>query len=138
MKDAATLLKTKVMPTVKPRQLLGEDLGPLSVKELQKLEKQLEGTLSQAWQRKQEHHLGDINKQLKSKLEVEGQGFRVIQGSWNSVAVVGDNSFSVQTSQSNPIDCEPTLQIGYNHFDPPEGVPRSVAGESNFIHGWIL
>jgi hypothetical protein len=32
--------------------LLGEDLGPLSVKELQNLEKQLEGALAQARQRK--------------------------------------------------------------------------------------
>ncbi|XLR53967.1 hypothetical protein HN51_022249 [Arachis hypogaea] len=32
--------------------LLGEDLGPLSIKELQNLEKQLEGSLAQARQRK--------------------------------------------------------------------------------------
>jgi len=32
--------------------LLGEDLGPLSVKELQSLEKQLEGALQLARQRK--------------------------------------------------------------------------------------
>jgi len=34
------------------RQLLGEDLGPLNMKELQNLEKQLEGALAQARQRK--------------------------------------------------------------------------------------
>ena len=34
------------------RHLLGEDLGPLSVKELQQLEKQLECSLSLARQRK--------------------------------------------------------------------------------------
>lgn len=34
------------------RHLLGEDLGPLSVKELQNLEKQLEGALAQARHRK--------------------------------------------------------------------------------------
>ncbi|TQD85126.1 hypothetical protein C1H46_029300 [Malus baccata] len=34
------------------RHLLGEDLGPLSVKELQNLEKQLEGALAQTRQRK--------------------------------------------------------------------------------------
>ncbi|RYR34558.1 hypothetical protein Ahy_A10g049506 [Arachis hypogaea] len=34
------------------RHLLGEDLGPLSIKELQNLEKQLEGSLAQARQRK--------------------------------------------------------------------------------------
>lgn len=34
------------------RHLLGEDLGPLSVKELQRLERQLEVALSQARQRR--------------------------------------------------------------------------------------
>nr|DAD18724.1 TPA_asm: hypothetical protein HUJ06_020187 [Nelumbo nucifera] len=110
------------------RHLLGEDLGPLSVKELQNLEKQLEGSLSQARQRKaqimmeqmeelrrKERHLGDINKQLKNKLEAEGQGsFRAIQGSWDSITVVGNTTFSMQPSQSNPMDCEPTLQIGFS------------------------
>ncbi|KAK6918457.1 Transcription factor, K-box [Dillenia turbinata] len=63
------------------RHLLGEDLGPLSVKELQNLEKQLEGALAQTRQRKtqimmeqmeelrrKERQLGDLNKQLKSKV----------------------------------------------------------------------
>nr|ACU18363.1 unknown [Glycine max] len=34
------------------RHLLGEDLGPLNIKELQNIEKQLEGALAQARQRK--------------------------------------------------------------------------------------
>ncbi|KAF8379381.1 hypothetical protein HHK36_028815 [Tetracentron sinense] len=90
--------------------------------------------------RRKERHLGDIHKQLKNKLETGGQGFRSIQGSWDSTAVIGNNSFSMQTSISNAMDCEPTLQIGHHHFVPAEGstVPRSVAGESSFIQGWIL
>ncbi|XP_043715533.1 agamous-like MADS-box protein MADS3 isoform X1 [Telopea speciosissima] len=140
------------------RHLLGEDLGPLSVKELQNLEKQLEGALSQARQRKtqimleqmeelrrKERYLGDLNKQLKNKLfqlEAEGHSsLRAIQCSWDSTSVVGNNAFTTHPSQSNnPMDCEPTLQIGYHNFVPPEGtaIPRSVAGESNFIHGWVL
>lgn len=34
------------------RHLLGEDLGPLSVKELQQLEQQIESTLTQAMRRR--------------------------------------------------------------------------------------
>ncbi|KAI8027792.1 Agamous-like MADS-box protein MADS3 [Camellia lanceoleosa] len=52
------------------RHLLGEDLGPLSVRELQNLEKQLEGALAQTRQRK-ERQLGDMNKQLKIKVSLE-------------------------------------------------------------------
>ncbi|XP_039005564.1 agamous-like MADS-box protein MADS3 [Hibiscus syriacus] len=78
------------------RHLLGEDLGPLNVKELQNLEKQLEGALALARQRKtqimieqmedlskKERELGDINKQLKIKLEA-GQNLKTIQGLWSS------------------------------------------------------
>ncbi|KAK9147665.1 hypothetical protein Scep_006422 [Stephania cephalantha] len=135
------------------RHLLGEDLGPLSVKELQNLEKQLEGALSQARQRRtqimmeqmeelrrKERHLGDINKQLKIKLEAEGQGsLRAIQGSWESTSLVANSAYPVHPQQSNAMDCEPTLQIGYHHFVTPEeaNVPRSGgAGECNFMQGW--
>nr|ASY97761.1 AGL6 [Cercidiphyllum japonicum] len=141
------------------RHLLGEDLGPLSVRELQGLEKQLEGALSQARQRKthimieqmedlrrKERQLGDLNKQLRIKLEAEGQSLKAIQGFWNSSAAVGTSSYHVHPSQSNPMDCEPepepepVLQIGYPHYVQAEGssVPKSMAGENNFIQGWVL
>nr|AEX58638.1 AGL6-like protein [Epimedium sagittatum] len=138
------------------RHLLGEDLGPLSVKELQNLEKQLEGALTQARQRKtqmmieqmeelrrKERHLGDINKQLKNKFQLESEGqasqFRAIQGSWESAALVQANSFQGHPSHSGAMDCEPTLQIGYHNFVPQEGgnVQRTVE-ENNYIQGWVL
>nr|BAL04982.1 homeotic AGL6 protein [Nymphaea hybrid cultivar] len=137
------------------RHLLGEDLGPLSVKELQQLERQLETALSQARQRKtqimmeqmdelreKERHLGDVNKQLKSQLESEGHVFRNIQGSssWESGMVVGNSSFNVNAPQASQIDCQPTLQIGYHQLVPPENssIARSVAPENNFVQGWVL
>ncbi|KAJ3680285.1 hypothetical protein LUZ60_016563 [Juncus effusus] len=134
------------------RNLLGEDLGPLSVKELQQLERQLESALTQARQRKtqimmdqveelrrKERQLGEINKQLKTKLETEGAGpFRPIQGSWGPSDTV-DVAFSGQTSHSNPMDCEPTLQIGYHPFVQPEAaIQRNNGGENNFMLGWVL
>ncbi|KAL6006793.1 Agamous-like MADS-box protein mads3 [Asimina triloba] len=141
--------------------LLGEDLGPLNVKELQQLERRLEDALSQARQRKtqimieqmeelrkKERQLGDINKQLKSKvsnfnnhmLEAEGQGsFRSIQGTWDSGTIAGHSNFSVNPPHAAPMEIEPTLQIGYHQFVPPEAaISRSVAGENNFIQGWVL
>ncbi|XP_037493267.1 agamous-like MADS-box protein MADS3 [Jatropha curcas] len=138
------------------RHLLGEDLGPLSVKELQNLEKQLEGALALARQRKtqimieqmdslicQERHLGDLNKQLKFKLEAEGQSLKAIQEIWNSGAADGNGNFGLHTSQSNPLDCDPgpVLQIGYRHYvQAAEGssVGRTMVNETNFIQGWVL
>lgn len=130
------------------RHLLGEDLGPLSVKELQQLEKQLEAALSQARQRKtqmmleqmeelrkKERQLGDLNKQLKSKLEA-GQGpFLATQGAWDDV--VCNNTFHVHPSHSAAMECDPTLQMGYHNFAPPgEDIPR--CGDNNFIQGWVI
>ncbi|XP_051121723.1 agamous-like MADS-box protein MADS3 [Andrographis paniculata] len=116
------------------RHLLGEDLAPLSIKELQNLEKQLEGALAQARQRKtqimmeqmedlrrKERQLGDMNKQLKIKvslemstIEAEGQAaaLRGLPCPWNSAAMaatsVGNSSsFPLQVSpppSNNPMD----------------------------------
>ncbi|CAK9134485.1 unnamed protein product [Ilex paraguariensis] len=139
------------------RHLLGEDLGPLSVKELQNLEKQLEGALAQARQRKtqimveqmeelrrKERQLGDMNKQLKikvslesSQFEAEGQGFRTLPCPWNNSST-GNSNFPMHPLQSNPMDCqpEPVLQIGYQHYFPAEGssIPRNMAS----MQGWVL
>ncbi|XP_015899344.3 agamous-like MADS-box protein MADS3 isoform X2 [Ziziphus jujuba] len=143
------------------RHLLGEDLGPLSVKELQNLEKQLEGALAQARQRrtqimieqmedlrKKERQLGDLNKQLKFKLETEGQSLKAIQSLWNSnAAAVGNSNFVAHSSQTNStmaMDCptEPVLQIGYHPFVHQGGegssITKSMPGETNFMQGWVL
>ncbi|KAF3442261.1 hypothetical protein FNV43_RR16177 [Rhamnella rubrinervis] len=138
------------------RHLLGEDLGPLSVKELQNLEKQLEVALAQARQRKtqimieqledlrkKERQLGDLNKQLKFKLETEGQNLKAIQSLWNSnTAAAGNSNFAVHSSQTTTIDCqppEPALHIGYHPYVHGEGSSKSIAGgETNFMQGWVL
>ncbi|XP_058225024.1 agamous-like MADS-box protein MADS3 [Rhododendron vialii] len=144
------------------RHLLGEDLGPLSVRELQNLEKQLEGALTQTRQRKtqimidqmeelrrKERQLGDMNEQLKMKvslelssLQAEGQGLRPLPFPWNSAnASAGNTSFALHPCQSNPMDCdnnEPVLQIGYQYVHGESSVPRSMAGESNMVQGWVL
>ncbi|KAL6651258.1 hypothetical protein ACP70R_010183 [Stipagrostis hirtigluma subsp. patula] len=141
------------------RHLLGEELGPLSIKELQQLEKQLEYALSQARQRKtqmmveqvdelrrKERQLGDLNKQLKHKLEADGcSNYRAIQTSWAPDAVVNLDGGALSVPNAHPpaaMDCEPTLQIGYHHFVAREGtaMPRSSTdgGENNnnFMLGW--
>ncbi|XP_019434141.1 PREDICTED: agamous-like MADS-box protein AGL6 [Lupinus angustifolius] len=139
------------------RHLLGEDLGPLSIKELQNLEKQLEGALAQARQRKtqtmveqmedlrrKERHLGDMNNQLRLKLEAEGYNLKAMENMWSSTSAVGNSSFPFQLSQTNPMDCqpEPFLQIGYQQYVQAEAsnvnVPKSMACETNFMQGWVL
>nr|AZZ09253.1 AGAMOUS-LIKE PROTEIN 6 [Primula vulgaris] len=146
------------------RHLLGEDLGPLSVKELQTLEKQLEGALAQTRQRKtqmmmeqmeelrrKERHLGDMNKQLKFKVSMEMStmqaaeeqaSLRALPCSWNASSSTGGNNNTFHVPSNNQLECdnctEPILQMGYQ-FVQGEGssIPRTVH-EGTIVQGWAL
>ncbi|KAA8539856.1 hypothetical protein F0562_026548 [Nyssa sinensis] len=123
------------------RHLLGEDLGQLRLKELQNLEKKLEGALSKARQRKtemmfkqmeelreKEHDLGERNKQLKAQLEEVEQHARVNECLRNAGTAAGHDPL-----QTNHINSEPILQIGYQ-FVPPQGAIEGrteAGGDSN-------
>ncbi|KAJ7957537.1 MADS-box transcription factor [Quillaja saponaria] len=131
------------------RNLLGEDLGPLSSRELESLEKQLDVSLKQIrstrtqymldqltdLQRK-EHYLNEANKTLKQRF-VEGYQLSSLQLNPSAedigygrqpVLAQGDVFF-------HPLDCEPTLQIGYQ----PDPAAMVTAGPSvnNYMLGWL-
>ncbi|CAM8888864.1 unnamed protein product [Rhodiola kirilowii] len=140
------------------RNLLGEDLGPLSIKELQQLEKQIEVSLAQTRLkktqmvnermealRKQERHLGEINKKLKMKkleIEAEGQAYHAL---WNSYNNGAGTNFTLQPTQPNLMEFEmaehqqPVLEIGsyadQNNYVIEEGT--SIRSNMvDFIQGW--
>ncbi|ESQ43972.1 hypothetical protein EUTSA_v10006419mg [Eutrema salsugineum] len=134
------------------RYLLGENLGELSVQELQTLERQLEGALSAIRKRKthviteemeelrrKERQLGDMNEKLK--LETEGQGFQGFQDLLlSSATAAGPSAFS---SHHNSMDCDVGhfLQIGFQQqYEKGDGslVIKSNLGcdcETNFVQG---
>ncbi|KAK4578474.1 hypothetical protein RGQ29_028534 [Quercus rubra] len=122
------------------RHLLGEDLGPLSVKELQSLEKQLEGALQLARQRKTQIMIEEM-EELRKKLNEEGHTLKAIQTIWGSTSAAGNSNFVFHPSPLNPMECqtEPVLQIGFTHY-AQEGspAPKSMSNEGNFIPGWGL
>ncbi|EOY23035.1 AGAMOUS LIKE6-like protein, putative isoform 4 [Theobroma cacao] len=110
------------------RHLFGEELEPLSIKELYKIEKQLDRALTQARQkkvqlllermeelRKKEVELEDENKRLQSQLELE-QSFPAAQG-------LGD----------------PNIEAGYHQFIPQERVSeaRVDRGANKPTAGWL-
>ncbi|XWS34537.1 hypothetical protein CRYUN_Cryun21dG0047100 [Craigia yunnanensis] len=132
------------------KNLLGEDLGPLSSKELESLERQLDSSLKQIrstrtqymvdqltdLQRK-EYLLNEANKTLKQRL-MEGYQVNSLQLNPNPEDVgygqqpthhpQGDGFF-------HPLECEPTLQIGYQH-DPISVVTAGPSG-NNYMTGWL-
>ncbi|PSR84747.1 Agamous-like MADS-box protein [Actinidia chinensis var. chinensis] len=134
------------------RNLLGEDLGPLNSKELESLERQLDMSLKQIrstrtqymldqltdLQRK-EHALNEANKTLKQRLWGDSQ---VNSLQWHPNAQ-DHVDYSRQPAQPqggeaffHPLDCEPTLQIGYQQNDP---ITVGGAGPSlnNYMPGWL-
>ncbi|CAL5214050.1 unnamed protein product [Lathyrus oleraceus] len=130
------------------RNLMGEDLGPLSSKELESLERQLDSSLKQIrstrtqfmldqlsdLQRK-EHMLSEANRSLRQRLE----GYQLNQLQMN--ACVEEMGYGRHPSQNHgdglfqQLECEPTLQIGYQH--DPGSVVTAGPSMSNYMTGWL-
>ncbi|KAH1250689.1 MADS-box transcription factor 1 [Glycine max] len=145
------------------RNLMGEDLGPLSSKELESLERQLDSSLKQIrstrvlkfptflfqfpyeitqfmldqlsdLQRK-EHLLSEANRSLRQRLE----GYQINPLQLNpGVEEMGYGRHPAQTHGEalfQQMECEPTLQIGYQ----PDPVSVVTAGPSmsNYMAGWL-
>ncbi|KAK8486260.1 hypothetical protein V6N13_029693 [Hibiscus sabdariffa] len=136
------------------RNLLGEDLGPLSSKELESLEKQLDSTLKLVrsmrtqytvdqlidLQRK-EHILNEANRTLKQRL-LEDYQVNSVQLNPNpeDIGYGGQPSHQPQPQPHgffHPLECEPepTLHIGYQ----PDPISAATASPSvnNYLTGWL-
>ncbi|XP_059451952.1 agamous-like MADS-box protein MADS3 [Corylus avellana] len=137
------------------RNLHGEDLEQLSLKELQHLEKKLDKALLQARNRKtrvmlerleelrkEEHQLGEINVQLKSKLEEKRQLVEDIEGPANPTTVARGKRLNVRTSPPNHAEVpEPNLQMGYHQLSVPQEAAMEampLAGGSGRNEAWLL
>ncbi|XP_024628948.1 agamous-like MADS-box protein MADS4 isoform X2 [Medicago truncatula] len=132
------------------RNLMGEDLGPLSSKELESLERQLDSSLKQIrstrtqfmldqlsdLQRK-EHMLSEANRSLRQRLE----GYQLNQLQMN--ACVEEMGYGRHPSQTQgdglyqQLECEPTLQIGCSYQPDPGSVCTAGPSMSNYMGGWL-
>ncbi|KAG2288069.1 hypothetical protein Bca52824_047673 [Brassica carinata] len=107
------------------RYLLGENLGEMSVKELETLERQLEGALSATRQRKTQvamEQMEDLRRKARTifffhnQLVAEGHEFKGFQDLLlNSDAWAGSTDFSLLSSHHNSVDCDvgQFLKIGF-------------------------
>ncbi|KAK9707150.1 hypothetical protein RND81_07G176100 [Saponaria officinalis] len=124
------------------RNLLGEDLGELSTKELEQLEHQLDKSLRQirsiktqylfdqlADLQKKEEMLLDSNRALKAKLE---ESYASFLPSWEG-RQPNEGFFE-------PLPCNNTLQIGYNEAtqDHMNNATTSTQNGHGFAQGWML
>ncbi|XP_034217392.1 agamous-like MADS-box protein MADS4 isoform X2 [Prunus dulcis] len=115
------------------RNLLGEDLGPLSSKELESLERQLDMSLKQIRSTRTQCMLDQLTD-LQRKL-FEGYHVNSLQMNPNA------DEYGRQQTQAHgdgffhPLDCEPTLQIGYQN--DPISVVTAGPSVSNYMAGWL-
>nr|ADR83588.1 Sepallata 1-like protein [Platanus x hispanica] len=135
------------------RNLLGEDLGSLNTKELEQLEHQLEMSLKQVRSTKtqlmldqlsdlqeKEHMPQEANRALRRKLD-ESSTENPLRLSWEAG---GQNiPYNRQPAQSEgffqALECNSTLQIGYNPVGPDQITVTAPAQNVNgFIPGWML
>ncbi|VAI70651.1 unnamed protein product [Triticum turgidum subsp. durum] len=120
-------LKTRVefLQTTQ-RNHLGEDLGPLNMKELEQLENQIEislkhiratksqQSLDQLFElKRKEQQLQDVNKDLRKKIQ-ETSVENVLQMSCQDVGPSGSSGHANQANQQEYFhhDCDPSLHIG--------------------------
>ncbi|XP_021816782.1 developmental protein SEPALLATA 1 isoform X1 [Prunus avium] len=136
------------------RNLLGEDLGPLNTKELEQLERQLESSLKQVRSTKTQYMLDQLsdlqnkeqmlieaNRDLTLKLD-DISSRNQIRQSWEG-GNQGGMAYGTQHAQSQgffqPLDCNPTLQIGYSNVGSEQMSATTHAQQVNgFIPGWML
>ncbi|CAL9117911.1 unnamed protein product [Musa textilis] len=143
--------------TSKPRNLLGEDLGPLNIKELEQLERQLDASLRQIRSTRTQYmldQLGDLqrreqmlceaNKALKRRLEESSEADK--QQLWDPNT--HDVAYGRQQPQPQgdgffqPIECEPTLQIGYHPDQMAIAAAAAAAAAApapgpSYMPGWL-
>ncbi|KAH9708138.1 developmental protein SEPALLATA 3 [Citrus sinensis] len=129
------------------RNLLGEELGPLNSKELESLERQLDMSLKQIRSTRTQYMLDTLTElQHKEQLLSEAnktlkqRGYQVNTLQLNPSAE--DCGYGLKPAQPqgdtffHALECEPTLQIGYQPADPISVV---TAGPSlnNYMQGWL-
>nr|BBC77271.1 MADS-box transcription factor [Habenaria radiata] len=136
------------------RNLLGEDLGQLTIKELEQLEHQLEMSLRQIRQTKtqfmldqlselnrKEQVLQEANRTLRMKLQEDGPELP-LHLSWLGGGGSG-GSCEGQQAQSegffHPLPCDPSLQIGYNPICIEQQLNNGSSSHTvnDFIPGWM-
>ncbi|CAN6872963.1 unnamed protein product [Brassica oleracea var. botrytis] len=142
------------------RNLLGEDLGPLNSKELEQLERQLDGSLKQVRSIKTQYMLDQLsdlqskeqmlletNRALAIKLDdmIGVRSHHMGGGGWegNEQNVSYEHHHQAQPQGLfQPLECNPTLQIGYDNPVGSEQITATTQAQAQpgngYIPGWML
>ncbi|KAJ0261011.1 Developmental protein SEPALLATA 1 [Hirschfeldia incana] len=140
------------------RNLLGEDLGPLNSKELEQIERQLDGSLKQVRSIKTQYMLDQLSDlQTKEQMLLETNRALAMKlddmigvrshhmgggGGWegneHNVAYAHHQAQSQGLFQ--PLECNPTLQMGYDNPVCSEQITATTQAQAQtgYIPDWML
>ncbi|KAI3520907.1 hypothetical protein L1887_10362 [Cichorium endivia] len=139
------------------RQVFGEDLGPLSLKELEQLERQLDSTLRQIRSIRTQSMLDRLselqvkermwleankalqNKQLEEVYAENQAGPSWAAGDQNCCSYEQPHQHPQSQDFFQPLDCNSNLQTGYNEVGPSH-LNDSTNGQNlnALVPGWML
>ncbi|XP_027078035.1 developmental protein SEPALLATA 1-like isoform X2 [Coffea eugenioides] len=122
------------------RHLLGDDLGPLNINDLEHLEHQLESSLKLVRSTRTQVMLDQLSD-LQTKLE-DIYAENHLHQSWGGGGEQS-NTYSQQHSQSQgffqPLECSSGLQIGYNPASSSQiTAVTNAQNVSGLVPGWML
>ncbi|KAG4914725.1 hypothetical protein JHK87_052282 [Glycine soja] len=145
------------------RNLLGEDLGPLNTKDLEQLERQLDSSLKQVRSTKTQFmldQLADLQNKLlfdtgayvggSKQIFDHEAGRNQFKNQYRQTWEAGEQSMPYGTQNAHsqgffqPLECNPTLQIGSDYRYIPEASEQQLAATTQaqqvngFIPGWML
>lgn len=133
------------------RQVCGEDLEPLSLKELEQLERQLDSTLKQIRSMRTQSMLDRLSElQLKEKMWLEAnralqEQLEVVYAenqagpSWANCSYEQQHEHPRSQGFFQPLDGNPNLQIGYNTVGSSQLTTTTNGQNLNgLVPGWML
>nr|UXR27438.1 MADS transcription factor SEP1 [Delphinium anthriscifolium] len=119
------------------RNMRGENLGPLSIKELEQLENQLENSLGRVRTTKTDIMFNQLSA-LQIQEEKLQEANRVLRTKLDESATQVYHQIPRTHTFFQPLECNSTLPIGYNVEAQPRNAPHQQQNYNGYISGWRL
>ncbi|XP_037419733.1 MADS-box transcription factor 1-like isoform X2 [Triticum dicoccoides] len=121
------------------RNILGEDLGPLTMRELEQIENQIDISLKHIRTRK-EQELLDQNKDLRKKLHDISCAENALHMSWQDGGHGSSSGHAIKTTYPGLLqrpEHDSSMQIGYHQLNNEDMAPQRLDGHLGSFAGWI-
>ncbi|KAF7041242.1 hypothetical protein CFC21_051061 [Triticum aestivum] len=135
------------------RNILGEDLGPLTMRELEQIENQIDISLKHIRTRKnkvlldelydlksKEQELLDQNKDLRKKLHDISCAENALHMSWQDGGHGSSSGHAIKTTYPGLLqrpEHDSSMQIGYHQLNNEDMAPQRLDGHLGSFAGWI-